>query len=197
MKKILAIMLTVILALSISVPAFAAKSPGGNVYFEVVINKPDTSEGAADGATKDETVKVFEDGVIKIKPVENVEIKFEGWFFFKQNGSAAKEGVDYKIESVKKADGTEAKEGVDYEVKEGQVIAINNTRLEVTFKPLADGLYVSADEEYVPKADDEDNKPSTPEAPPTADFSMAVAGLLFALVVLSGASVVVAAKRVR
>ena len=194
MKKILAIMLAVILALSISVPAFAAKSPGGNVYFVVIINKPDTSEGAADGTTKDEKVTVKENGTIVIKPVEDVEIKFEGWGFFKQNGSAAKEGVDYKIESVKLADGTEAKKGVDYEVKEGNVVAINNTHLEVTFIPLADGLHVSADEEYVPKADD-DNK--EPVSPPTADFSMAVAGLLFALVVLSGASVVAAAKRVR
>ncbi len=195
MKKILAIMLTVILALSLAVPAFAAKSVGGTVYFEVIVNKPDTSEGAADGATKNEKVTVKEDGEIEIaiEPVEGVEIKFEGWFFFKQNGSAAKEGVDYKIESVKLSDGTEAKEGVDYKIEDGKVVALNNELLEVSFKPLADGLHVSADSEYVPQP--EDDKP--PVSPPTADFSMAVAGLLFALVVLSGAATVVAAKRVR
>ena len=46
--------------------------------------------------------------------------------------------------------------------------------------------------------DVEINVPGTdkPVSPPTADFSMAVAGLLFALVVLSGASVV-AVKRAR
>lgn len=190
MKKVFAILLTVILVLSLSVPAFAAKSPNGTIYFEVIVNRP--VEG--DDATETTKVTVKEDGVVVVEAVKNQEVKFDGWFFFKQNGSAAKEGVDFEIETVKLADGTVAKEGVDYKVEDGKVVSINNVPLQVEIKPLADGLSISADSEYVPEKPGNDDEPVSPE---TADFSMAVAGILFALVVLSGAATVVAAKRAR
>lgn len=193
MKKLLAIILTVVLVLSFSVSALALKSPGGTVYYEVLVNRTNTGENS-DVAEK---ITVKENGSLEIAPVENDEIKFEGWGFYKQNGSAAKEGVDFKIESVKLPDGTEAKEGVDYEIKDGKVVALDNDYLSIEIVPLTDGVAVS---ELYEGVDVEITPPTTPDkpvSPPTADFSMAVAGMLFALVVLSGAAVVVSAKRVR
>jgi hypothetical protein len=194
MKKVFAILLTVILVLSLSVPAFAAKSPNGTIYFEVIVNRPVEDDSSSSDATETTKVTVKEDGVVVVEAVKNQEVKFDGWFFFKQNGSAAKEGVDYEIETVKLADGTVAKEGVDYKVEDGKVVSINNVPLQVEIKPLADGLSISADSKYVPEKPGNNDEPVSPE---TADFSMAVAGILFALVVLSGAATVVAAKRAR
>ncbi|MBE6739919.1 MAG: hypothetical protein E7565_06335 [Ruminococcaceae bacterium] len=191
MKKILAIMLTVILVLSFSVSAFALKSPGGTVYYEVLVNRTNTGENS-DVAEK---VVVKENGTLELAPVENDDIAFEGWGFYKKNGNAAKIGEDLKIESVTKADGSAAKEGVDYEIKNGKIVSKNNEYLTVEIKPLKDGVMVSElYEGVVPEI----TPPGTnkPISPSTADFSMAVAGLLFALVVLSGASVV-AVKRAR
>ena len=191
MKKILAIMLTVILVLSFSVSAFALKSPGGTVYFEVIVNRTNTGENS-DVAEK---VVVKENGTLELAPVENDDIAFEGWGFYKKNGNAAKIGEDLEIESVTKADGSVATEGVDYEIKNGKIVSKNNEYLTIEVKPLKDDVMIS---ELYEGVDVEINVPGTdkPVSPPTADFSMAVAGLLFALVVLSGASVV-AVKRAR
>ncbi len=191
MKKILAIMLTVILVLSFSVSAFALKSPGGTVYFEVIVNRTNTGENS-DVAEK---VVVKENGTLELAPVENDDIAFEGWGFYKKNGNAAKIGEDLEIESVTKADGSVATEGVDYEIKNGKIVSKNNEYLTIEVKPLKDDVMIS---ELYEGVDVDINVPGTdkPVSPPTADFSMAVAGLLFALVVLSGASVV-AVKRAR
>lgn len=191
MKKILAIMLTVILVLSFSVSAFALKSPGGTVYFEVIVNRTNTG----DNSDVAEKVVVKENGTLELAPVENDDIAFEGWGFYKKNGNAAKIGEDLEIESVTKADGSVAKEGVDYEIKNGKIVSKNNEYLTIEVKPLKDDVMIS---ELYEGVDVEINVPGTdkPVSPPTADFSMAVAGLLFALVVLSGASVV-AVKRAR
>ena len=191
MKKTLAIMLTLILVLSFSVSAFALKSPGGTVYYEVIVNRTNTGENS-DVAEK---VTVTENGTLALAPVENDDIAFEGWGFYKKDGNAAKIGEDLKVESVTKADGSAAKEGVDYEIKDGKIVSKNNEYLTVEIKPLKDGVMVS---ELYEGVDVDINVPGTdkPVSPPTADFSMAVAGLLFALVVLSGASVV-AVKRAR
>ena len=191
MKKILAIMLTVILVLSFSVSAFALKSPGGTVYFEVIVNRTNTGENSEVA----EKVIVKENGTLELAPVENDDIAFEGWGFYKKNGNAAKIGEDLKIESVTKADGSAATEGVDYEIKNGKIVSKNNEYLTIEVKPLKDEVMIS---ELYEGVDVDINVPGTdkPVSPPTADFSMAVAGLLFALVVLSGASVV-AVKRAR
>ena len=109
--------------------------------------------------------------------------------------STDKGSMTLKIESVTKADGSVATEGVDYEIKNGKIVSKNNEYLTIEVKPLKDGVMVS---ELYEGVDVDINVPGTdkPVSPPTADFSMAVAGLLFALVVLSGASVV-AVKRAR
>lgn len=190
MKKLLAVLLTVILVLSFSVSAFALKSPGGTVYFEVLVNRTNTGENSEVA----EKVKVFENGTIELAPVENDEIVFEGWGFYTKDMNAAKEGEDFEIVSVTFADGTVAVKGEDYVVEGGKVVSKNGEYLNVNIKPLGDGLQVSelyegVDVEITPPKDDK------PVSPPTGDF--AAVAVLFALVVLSGAFTVVSAKRVR
>ena len=192
MKKLLAIVLTVVLVLSFSVTAFALKSPGGTVYYEVIVNRTNTGENSEVA----EKVIVKENGSIELSPVENDEIAFEGWGFYDKNMNAAKPGKDFEIVGVTRPDGTAAEEGVDYEIKNGKVVSKNGDYLNVEIKPLTDDLRVSELYEGVdvdinpPKDDDK------PVSPPTGvDYSVVAA--LVALAVLSGAFAVVSAKRVR
>lgn len=191
MKKLLAIVLTVVLVLSFSVSALALKSPGGTVYYEVIVNRTNTG----DNSDVAEKVVVKEDGSLELAPVENDDIPFEGWGFYKKNGNAAKVGEDFEIVSVTLADGSAAKEGVDYEIKGGKVIAKNNDYLTVDIKPLKDDLMVS---ELYKGVDVEITPPGgKPVSPPTGvNFNMAIVAALFALVLVSGATAV-ASKRVR
>ena len=191
MKKLLAIVLTVALVLAFSVSALALKSPGGTVYYEVVVNRTNTG----DNSDVAEKVTVLENGTLELAPVENDEIKFEGWGFYKKNGNAAKEGKDFEIVSVTFADGTAAVKGEDYEIKNGKVVSKDGEYLNVVIKPISDNLMVS---ELYEGVDVEITPPGgKPVSPPTGvNFNMAVVAALFALVLVSGAAAV-ASKRVR
>ncbi|MBR2044433.1 MAG: hypothetical protein IJ946_08890 [Clostridia bacterium] len=191
MKKLFAVVLAIALVLSLSVSAFALKSPGGNVYFEVLVNRTNTGENSEVA----EKVTVLENGTIELAPVENDEIVFEGWGFYDKNMNAAKEGVDFEIIGVTFADGTVAVKGEDYVIENGKVVAKNGEYLNVSIKPLADGLQVSelyegVDVEITPPKDEK------PVSPPTGvDYSVVV--MLIALALVSGAAAVASAKRVR
>lgn len=191
MKKLLAIVLTIVLVLSFSVSALALKSPGGTVYYEVIVNRTNTG----DNSDVAEKVIVKEDNSLELVPIENDDIAFEGWGFYKKNGNAAKVGEDFEIVSVTLPDGSPAKEGVDYEIKGGKVVAKNNDYLTVDIKPLKDDLMVS---ELYKGVDVEITPPGgKPVSPPTGvNFNIAAIAALFALVLVSGATAV-AAKRVR
>ena len=192
MKRLFAIVLTVVLILTFSVSAFALKSPGGTVYYEVIINRTNTGSNSSVA----EKVNVLEDGSLELTPVENDEIKFQGWAFYKKKMNAAIEGTDFEIVSVTFADGTPAVKGEDYTYKNGKVTSKNGDYLNVTIKPLSDSIYVS---ELYKGVDVVITPPGgKPVSPVTGvNFNMAAVAALFALVLLSGASAVVAAKRVR
>ncbi len=192
MKKLLAVVLTIVLVLAFSVSSFALKSPEGTVYYEVIVNRTNTG----DNSDVAEKVTVLENGTLELAPVENDEIKFEGWGFYTKNMNAAKEGKDFEIVSVTFADGTAAVKGEDYEIKNGKVVSKDGEYLNVTIKPLSDNLYVS---ELYKGVDVEITPPGgKPVSPPTGvNYNMAAVAALFALVFASGAVAVVAAKRVR
>ena len=75
MKKILALVLTLILVMGLSGPVFAAKSAGGTVYFKVVVVDGNKIKGTA------------------------TESKgtFDGWVIYKADGTVAVKDVDYKV----------------------------------------------------------------------------------------------------
>ena len=89
MKKVFALILAVVLVMSFSVTAFAAKSPEG-----VSINKVSVINGKG-SETQAESVKVGESFEIKADKAKGT---FNKWIVYKADGSLAVEGVDYTIE---------------------------------------------------------------------------------------------------
>lgn len=98
MKKILALVLTLVLILGLSVPVFAAKSAGGTVYFKVVVVDGNAHKDAPAGTTpKNITENTVVDGKsIKVKADESKGV-FDGWVIYKADGTVAVKDVDYKV----------------------------------------------------------------------------------------------------
>ncbi len=89
MKKVFALILAVVLVMSLSVTAFAAKSPEG-----VSVNKVSIING--NGAdTEAEEVEVGKSFELK---ADSTKGTFNKWIVYKADGSLAVEGVDYTIE---------------------------------------------------------------------------------------------------
>ena len=96
MKKIFAVILCVAVALSLSVTAFAVKSPVGEVVHEVTIRNGIGTEGVTvpDVATE---VKDGNKVTVKVDPDKG---DFDNWsIYLDYDNSKAKEGEDYTIVS--------------------------------------------------------------------------------------------------
>ena len=98
MKKILALVLTLVLILGLSVPVFAAKSAGGTVYFKVVVVDGNGHKDAPAGTTPDNVTEsiVVAGNKIKVK-ADEYKGDFDGWVIYKADGTVAVKDVDYKI----------------------------------------------------------------------------------------------------
>lgn len=100
MKKVFALILTLVFVFSMAVPAFAAKSPNGTVYNKVVIiDGNDHKDAPQQDADKQENIThttVIEGNSIKVKANPN-KGKFDGWKIYKADGKPAVAGVDYKV----------------------------------------------------------------------------------------------------
>jgi hypothetical protein len=103
MKKVFALILTMVLVFGLAVPAFAAKSPNGQEYFKVVIiDGNDHKDAPQQGGQQDDkhenithtTVVKNKSIVVKANPSKG---KFDGWKIYKADGKPAVEGVDYKV----------------------------------------------------------------------------------------------------
>lgn len=103
MKKVFALILTLVFVFGMAVPAFAAKSPNGTVYNKVVIvDGNDHKDAPQQDADKQEnitytTVIEGESILVKANPAKGT---FDGWKIYKADGSPAVAGVDYKILGV-------------------------------------------------------------------------------------------------
>ncbi len=95
MKKVLAILLTLTLMLSVSIPVFAAASPEAKPIVIVCV-----VENAQDKEGTFYTVKVQENGTLKLEADEKDHGTFNGWNIYKADGSDAVLDVDYKIVSL-------------------------------------------------------------------------------------------------
>jgi hypothetical protein len=97
MKKFFAILLTLVLVMSMSVPAFAAKSPEGKPVFQVhFIDGADDDKGVTQRVEKDKQGNDATAVVFTFKADEK-KGKFDGWVIYKANGQVAVEGVDYRV----------------------------------------------------------------------------------------------------
>ena len=90
MKKIIALVLSLVLVMGLSVTGFAAESPSGEqVYSVTFINGVGASKANA---------AVNKDGTYAVK-ADTSKGKFDGWVVYKADGTVAKEGVDYVFAS--------------------------------------------------------------------------------------------------
>ncbi len=98
MKKILALVLTLVLIIGLSVPVFAAKSAGGTVYFKVVVVDGNDHKDAPAGTTPDNIAysTVIDGKSIKVKANAS-KGDFDGWVIYKADGKPAVKDVDYKV----------------------------------------------------------------------------------------------------
>lgn len=100
MKKVLALVLTLVLVFGLAVPVFAAKSPNGQEYHKVVIiqgNDHKNDDGSLDDKHENITHTTVVDGN-KVKVKSNSAMgKFNGWTIYKADGTLAVEGVDYRV----------------------------------------------------------------------------------------------------
>ncbi len=158
MKKILALVLALILVMGLSVPVFAAKSAGGQVYFKVVIIDGNDHKDAPAGETPENITHTTVADGNKIKVTANEEKgKFDGWVIYKADGTLAVKDVDYKI-----------------------LGAFSLTDPEIEIIPLAT-IVITANYDGVKtepiKVDDEDESPETGDVTVVALSAMALIAL--------------------
>lgn len=100
MKKVFALILTLVLVFGMAVPAFAAKSPNGTVYYKVVVIDGNDHADAPQQSDKHENIthtNVTDGKALKAK-ADPVKGKFDGWKIYKADGkTVAVAGVDYKV----------------------------------------------------------------------------------------------------
>lgn len=100
MKKVFALVLTLVLVFGMAVPAFAAKSPNGQEYHKVIIIHGNGHKND-DGSTNDKHENITHTTVVdsnKIKVKADPAMgKFNGWKIYKADGKLAVEGVDYRV----------------------------------------------------------------------------------------------------
>ncbi len=92
MKKLLAIVMTLVLIMGLSVPVFAAKSPvADEVYTVLLVRDADDKVGYSQTIKKGDTVKFACD------PDKGT---FDGWNIYKADATPATVGVDYEVVST-------------------------------------------------------------------------------------------------
>ena len=189
MKKILAILLTLVLVMGFSVSAMAVVSPGGVKYNDVYINRTSTGESSQTV----EHVSVKEGNTLELVPGDS-KLEFIGWNFYTPDMEEAEIGKDFEIISIKKSDGTDAVEGKDYTIKGGKIVAKDGIILNVTIKPLVDVLYVS---ENFKGVDIKFNISDTESLSPVTgiDVNYTVVAILGFMLLASATVAVVASKK--
>lgn len=108
MKKAIAILLTLVLVFGLAVPAFAAKSPNGQVYHKVVIIQGNAhADAPADAKPENVTYTTVVDGNAIVAKADPALGEFNGWTLFKADGKPAVLGVDYKFDGAFSLNDTE------------------------------------------------------------------------------------------
>lgn len=187
MKKIIALVLSVLLVSCFSVTAFAAKSPVAEEKHTVTVRK---AIGAAPVEKADIEYTVDKDTVITVKADEDKYGKFDSWSIYKVTESV--EGVSAPVNSgvitlnaalnLAATTKTEAaKEGVDYTVVSGSL-----TAKELTVKVNADVIICG---NYAGETTDplvNSNVDNSANAPQTGDITVAYAAIIMLAVVAFG-----------
>lgn len=104
MKKIVAIAVSLVMLLGLSVTAFAATSPGGTTYHRVVLVMNDTDKPTVTNAPY--TVEKEADALtFTAKKSADTDV-FLGWVIYKSDGTVATAGTDYTLVESNSVTGT-------------------------------------------------------------------------------------------
>lgn len=97
MKKILAIALSLVLVMGLSVTAFAAKSPNGTTYHKVVTIQNDSAKPETHNVVY--TADAAGSITLTAQKASENDV-FVGWSIYKKDGTAATEGTDYEVKKT-------------------------------------------------------------------------------------------------
>ncbi len=178
MKKIIALLLSIVMVCCFSVTAFAAESPSAAEKVTVTVRKAEV----VDPAGKVDTEYTVDVGTTLTVKADAKYGKFNSWSVYKEEASV--EGVSAPVNSgiitlsaVKNLAATtkmvDAVEGTDYEIVKGSLTATEMT-IKLNTAVVVCGNYdnVKTDPNAASKADDSANAPQTGDI--TAVYAMVV-----------------------
>ena len=160
MKKLIALILSIVMICCLSVTAFAAESPEATEKVTVTIRKADT----ADQEFKADVTHTVDNGTVIELKADAKYGKFDGWTLYTADGKTLAAATDYEIVSGSLTEGT-----VTIKLNKSVIICANYDN-------------VKTDPNASSNADDSAN------APATGDMTVAYAMVLMLAVVAFGFS---------
>lgn len=187
MKKIIALVLSVMLICCCGITAFAAKSPEAGEKYDVIIRK---AVGTAPVEKADIEYTVDKDTLITVKADEAAYGKFDNWSIYTVTETV--EGVSAPVNSgvitlnaaINLAATTKtakAVEGTDYEIVSGSL-----TAKELTVKVKTDVIICANYAGKVTDPNTNSNVDGKPTAPQTGDMTVVYVAVLMLAVVAFG-----------
>ena len=174
MKKLIALVLSIVMICCFSVTAFAADSPSATEKVTVIVRKAVVEDGKVD------TEYTFEKGMELTVKADEEYGKFNSWSVYKETASTSTGMVTLNVAAASTTV-VEAVEGVDYEIVAGSLTSTEMT-IKMNTSVIVCGNYdgVKTDPK-VPS--DADNSPSSPS---TGDMTVVYAVIVMLAVVAFG-----------
>lgn len=181
MKKIIALVLSVIMICCFSVTAFAAKSPVATEKVTVTVRKADMADGAVD---KEYTLDAGATITVKANPKYGT---FKSWSVYKTGTNAPATGM-VTLSVLNLATKTvKAVEGTDYEIVKGSL-----TSKEMTIKVLNSVIVCGNYDDKITDPNEQSNVDDSDKSDPTGDTSV----YYIAIVLLAAAAFCFGIKKV-
>ena len=155
MKKLIALVLTLVMICCFSVTALAADSPEAAEKVTVTVRKATTNAGVVD------TEYTFEKGMTLTVEADSKYGTFNSWSVYKETSSTSTAMVTLNVAAAA-SNVVEAVEGVDYEIVEGSLTS-NKMTIKMNTSVIVCGNYdnVKTDPMVPSNADDSPSSPST------------------------------------
>ncbi len=160
MKKIIALVLSIVMILCLSVTAFAAESPSATEKVTVTIRKAT----AVDPVGKVDTEYTLDAGATLTVKADSKYGTFNSWSVYKEDATTATTGMVTlsAVKNLAAVKTVEAVEGTDYEIVKGSLTSTELTiKLNTAVIVCANYNNVKTDPNASSNADGSDSAPST------------------------------------
>lgn len=182
MKKIVALVLSIVMICCFSVTAFAAKSPVATEKVTVTVRKADFAEGDID---KEITLDAGDTITVKADPKFGT---FKSWSVYKTGKNAPATGmVTLSVLNLATSKTVKAVEGTDYEIVKGSL-----TSTEMTIKVLSSVVVCGNYDDKITDPNEQSNVDDSDKSDPTGDTSV----YYIAIVLLAAAAFCFGIKKV-